>query len=208
VQSASRQRQTLGTWWAQLLNQIAAIHDGGGAAGGTTSYESIATVTPSGTGQVTFSSIPSTYKHLQVRGIYRNSANVGGDDARLRLNNDSSAIYITHRLYGLGSGTPTANTSGTGDTSMQFGYNTADGSTGADIFTGCVIDILDYASTNKNKTVRTLDGFDNNGSGSIQFLSGLYVSTNAITRLDLYCFNLGSNNWATGTTFALYGIKG
>jgi len=174
----------------------------------TNSYESIATVTPSGTGQVTFNSIPSTFKHLQIRGIYRNSANVGGDDPRLRFNNDSSALYITHRLYGLGSGTPSANTSGTGDTSIQIGYNTADGSTGASIFTGCVIDILDYTDTNKNRTVRTLDGFDNNGSGSIQFLSGLYRSTTAVTRIDLYCFNLGSNNWATGTTFALYGIKG
>jgi hypothetical protein len=171
-------------------------------------YESIATANPSGTGQVTFNSIPSTFKHLQIRGIFRNSANVGGDDARLRINNDSSALYITHRLYGLGSGTPSANTSGAGDTSIGFGYNTADGSTGASIFAGCVIDILDYTDTNKNRTVRTLDGFDNNGSGSMQFLSGLYRSTTAVTRLDLYCFNLGSNNWATGTQFALYGIKG
>jgi hypothetical protein len=195
-------------WWARLLNVISGLLSGAGAPASTNSYESIATSTPSGTGQVTFNSIPSTYKHLQIRGIYRNSANVGGDDPRLRFNNDSGANYITHRLYGLGSGTPSANTSGTGDTSMQIGYNTADGSTGASIFTGCVIDILDYTNTNKNRTVRTLDGFDNNGSGTIQFLSGLYVSTTTISRIDLYCFNLGSNNWATGTTFALYGIKG
>ena len=178
------------------------------AAGPTGAYDSLATATPSGTGTVTFAGIPAGYKHLQIRGIYRNSANVSGDDARIRFNGDSSANYITHRLYGLGSGTPTANTSGTGDTSMQFGYNTADGSTGANIFTGCVIDILDYASVNKNKTVRTLDGFDNNGSGTIQLLSGLYInSSNPITSISLYCFNLGSNNWATGTTFALYGVK-
>jgi hypothetical protein len=173
-----------------------------------TSFDSIQTVTPTGTGQVTFNSIPSTYKHLQIRGIYRNSANVGGDDARLRFNNDSSTIYISHRLYGLGSGTPSANTTGTGDTAISIGYNTADGSTGASIFTAGIIDILDYTNTNKNKTVRTLDGFDNNGSGTIQFQSGLYISTSAITRIDLYCYNFGSNNWATGTSFALYGVKG
>jgi hypothetical protein len=171
-------------------------------------YDSLATATPSATGTVTFAGIPSGYKHLQIRGIYRNSANVGGDDARIRFNGDSSANYITHRLFGLGSGTPTANTSGTGDTSIGFGYNTADGSTGTSIFTGCIIDILDYASVNKNKTVKTLDGFDNNGSGTIQLLSGLYInSSTAITSISLYCFNLGSNNWATGTTFALYGVK-
>jgi hypothetical protein len=171
-------------------------------------YESIQTISPSGTGQVTFNSISGTYKHLQIRGIYRNSANVGGDDARLRFNNDSSAIYISHRLYGLGSGSPSANNTGTGDTSISFGYNTADGSAATNVFTAGVIDILDYSNGSKNKTVRTFNGFDNNSNGTIQFQSGLYISTTAITRIDLYCYNLGTNNWASGTTFALYGIKG
>ena len=174
----------------------------------TNSYESIATTNPSGTGTVTFNSIPNTYKHLQIRAIFRNSANVGGDDARLRFNNDSSTLYDGHRLYGLGSSTALANFTGVSDTGIPIGYNTADGSTGASIFTGAIIDILDYANTNKYKVVRTFDGFDNNGSGSIQVQSGLYRSTTAISRIDLYCFNYGSNNWATGTQFALYGIKG
>jgi hypothetical protein len=191
-----------------ILGIIASANQQGRGGGPEGAYDALATASPVSTGTVTFAGIPSGYKHLQIRGIYRNSANVGGDDPRLRFNNDSGANYITHRLYGLGSGTPSANTSGTGDTSMQIGYNTADGSTGASIFTGCVIDILDYASVNKNKTVRTLDGFDNNGSGTIQLLSGLYInSSTAITSISLYCFNLGSNNWATGTTFALYGVK-
>ena len=177
-------------------------------AASTASYESIATVNPSGTGQVTFSSIPSTYKHLQIRGIFRNSANVGGDDARLRFNNDSSGLYDGHRLYGLGSSNALANFTGTPDTAIPIGYNTADGSTAASIFTAGIIDILDYTNTNKYKVVRTLDGFDANGSGTIQLQSGLYRSTTAISRIDLYCYNLGSNNWAANTTFALYGIKG
>jgi len=174
----------------------------------TTGYVSIATSSPSGTGQVTFNSIPSVYKHLQIRGIYRNNTNVSGDDARIRFNNDSTAVYISHRFFGLGTTPPSSNSSGTGDTSISIGYNTADGSTGANIFTAGIIDIYDYTNTNKNKTVKTLDGFDNSGSGTIQLQSGLWASNSAINRIDLYCYNLGSNNWASGTTFALYGIEG
>jgi len=63
----------------------------GNAAFNPSSFESIATATGSGQTSVTFSSIPSTYKHLQIRIIARdNSGNGGGSGAlRLRFNGDT-----------------------------------------------------------------------------------------------------------------------
>ena len=74
----------------------------------TNSYESIATVTVgSPVSSITFSSIPATYTHLQIRGIIRNNANVGGDAASFRFNSDSSSSYTEHYVAGNGA-TPSA----------------------------------------------------------------------------------------------------
>jgi hypothetical protein len=69
-----------------------------------------------------------------------------------------------------------------------------------------IVDILDYANTNKYKTFRSLAGQDqNSSSGRIVFVSGLWQSTSAITTLDL---NLESGLWNQYSSVALYGIKG
>ena len=68
------------------------------------------------------------------------------------------------------------------------------------------MDILDYTNTNKNKTVRVLQGFDENGSGVVAFNSFLYsTNTNAITSLTL---TSSGTSFAQYSSFALYGIKG
>jgi hypothetical protein len=69
-----------------------------------------------------------------------------------------------------------------------------------------VVDILDYANTNKYKTTRNLMGFDYNGSGTIRSISGLWMSTSAINSITLTTGT--SSNWQGDTQFALYGIKG
>jgi hypothetical protein len=69
-----------------------------------------------------------------------------------------------------------------------------------------VIDILDYTSTTKNKTSRGLSGIVWSGSGGMVFWgSGLWKDTSAVTSLTLYQQNA---NFGTGTTYALYGLKG
>jgi subtilase family serine protease len=75
------------------------------------------------------------------------------------------------------------------------------------IFGAAIIDILDYANTNKYKTIRILSGNDNNGSGTIRFSSGaLYSNTNAVSSITLVSGSSG--NWSEYSQFALYGIKG
>jgi len=182
-----------------LLNTILGSFSSGVAAS-TNSYESIATVTVgSGTAaDITFTSIPSTYTHLQIRGI-ANKSSAGDVAMRMSFNSDTASNYTYHFLDGNGS---SAIAGGTGNDLFDVFYPI---STTASIFSGVIIDILDYANTNKYKTSRVLAGTDLNGSGRFGLKSGLWMSTSAITSIKL---NPSSDNFAQYTQFALYGIKG
>jgi hypothetical protein len=171
--------------------------------GVTNSYESISTATVGSGGQasISFSSIPSTYKHLQIRGIARTSA--GGESIRLRFNSDTASNYANHELYGTGSGSGAAY--GEANVTSAFADYFAPSTAGSNTFGVGIIDILDYSNTNKFKTVRTLSGYDNNGSGAIVLNSNLWRSTSAIDTVLLY---FGGGNLTQYSSFALYGIKG
>jgi hypothetical protein len=163
------------------------------------SYDSIATVAGTGSSNViSFTSIPSTYKHLQFR---VSSLSTGAADwVYINVNNDSTTSnYWVHRLTGDGSSATASNTGG-----QAYMYRTfIVGSTTSPA--AAVIDILDYTNTNKNKTLRSLAGFDTNGGGEVDFVSGLWAQTTAINRID---FTLASSNFASATKIALYGVKG
>ena len=163
-------------------------------------YDSIATVTVgSATSSITFSSIPSTYTHLQIRSITRQ--NGGGTEIGLmQFNSDSASNYARHRLVGNGS-TATAGAA-TSQTSILVGETPAAAS---NIFGANVIDILDYANTNKYKTVRAIGGWDENGGGESNLRSGLWMSTSAISSITI---TLSAQQYVQYSQFALYGIKG
>jgi len=189
-----------------LLNQIAAIHGTGAAAGGGASYESIATYTvgAGGVSSIDFTSIPATYKHLQVRVLSRGTSTVNA--VCMRFNSDTTvANYNGHLIYGDGASAAAANP-GT-NPYMQIG-SMPTSTAGANIFGVSIMDILDYTSTNKYKTVRSLAGYDLNGSGYMVLWSGLWMkSPEAISTVTLLP-NAGIGNFAQYSSFALYGIKG
>ncbi len=171
-----------------------------------TSYESIATTTvgSGGSATVTFSSIPSTYKHLQIRcTIQENASGLAYDNLIARFNGDSAANYSRHWVVGDGSAASAFGQASRTFAVCGFGVRNA---TGASVFSPNIIDILDYADTNKNKTVRSLAGTDWNGGGSVGLLSAGWFSTSAITSIVL---SLDSSlNFTQYSSFALYGIKG
>jgi hypothetical protein len=77
--------------------------------------------------------------------------------------------------------------------------------TAANYFAATNIDILDYASTTKAKTVRALGGNDRNGYGRIQLSSGLWFATpQAITSIVL---TTDGTAFAENSQFALFGVK-
>jgi hypothetical protein len=152
---------------------------------------------------VTFSSIPATYTHLQIRMIARDDrASSTSDSGAFRFNSDSGNNYAYHALISTGS---TATVS-TVDTYSRGLIDRLTASTaGASTFGVAVLDIPDYANTSKYKTVRILGGYDNNGDGQIVLSSGLWQSTSAISTIVIYP-NVGSN-WVQYSSFALYGVK-
>jgi hypothetical protein len=189
-----------------LFNPILGILASSGAVAGG-SFESIATVSVGSGGQstITFSSIPSTYKHLQIRGLSRTTYSGGtdGDYLKIRFNGDSAANYSVHSLRGNG-----ASAYALGYASQNEGWIGRSGATGlsSNIFGAFITDILDYTSTSKNKTIRNLGGYDANGSGIVELDSALWFTTPAaITSITL---NSGSGTgFEQYSTFALYGIK-
>jgi hypothetical protein len=173
------------------------------------SYTSIATVRvgAGGVSQINFTSIPNTFKHLQIRWIGRVTAPTSDENLQIRVGSgsiDSGANYSQHILYGNGASAVAAgNASFTGSNLGRLtGANSTAGNFGAGI-----IDILDYATTGKNKTFNSISGNDQNGQGLIWLASGTYFNTVAINTIQ---FNqlYGSGNFAEHSQFALYGIKG
>jgi hypothetical protein len=165
----------------------------------------IATTTlASTTSTVSFTGIPSTYTHLQIRGRIATSDN-NQRSLLMYPNNDQSAIYAAHSVFGDGATAYAKN-----NVSTQWNVLLSDGLFGvagpADFWTSFVIDVLDYANTNKYKTTRALMGFDANGSGTVGLGSGLWQSTTAIS--SLYFINTFASPFRAGSTFTLYGIKG
>ena len=146
-----------------------------------------------------FNNIPQVYEHLEIRFSAYSTLSASVDNLAMYLNNDTSSIYTTHSLFGNGSSA--ASSTFTSQPRIYLPSLLSANSTAR--YTVGSIQILDYASTVKNKTVRTLHGYDANGSGIVGISSGLFPSTGAVTR-----FSGGTSaNIAAGSTFALYGIK-
>jgi len=166
-------------------------------------FESIATVTvgSGGASSVTFSDIPSTYQHLQVRAITRfDTPDTGTYNMRFNGTGEASTDYRSHRLTGTG-----ASVAAAAWAQGKHIYLGTFGAGASSIFGATIIDVLDYASTSKYKTVRCFSGCDVNGSGGlVQLQSGLYMSTSAVTSILL---NEPSVSWQQHSTFALFGVK-
>jgi len=167
-------------------------------------FEPIQTVTTSASQTtVSFTSIPSTYKHLQLRIHARSNRTSGDSIAVLRFNSDSGTNYNNHRLYGNGA---TVNADGNTNESRVLALTINDLGAATASSSPYIVDIHDYASTTKNKTVKSIGGKDNNNSDGYIFLqSGAWRNTAAITTIELVEVISTFNN---GSVISLYGIKG
>ena len=162
------------------------------------SYESISSVTLSASAaSITFSGIPSTYTHLQIRGLGMFTGTVGVGNIAFNGDN-ASGNYSYHQLLADGS------TTGAGSlTSQNQGKFTGGAGTSPAAPNVMVMDILDYRNTNKYKTTRAIYGWDDNSSGYVEYNSNNWRSTSAITSIVL----TPANSFASNTIVALYGIK-
>lgn len=191
---------------AAILGIYASQISGHLYAGPYGAYDALASVTLSAdAASITFSGIPNTYKHLQLRGLLKSNSGGGSLDLlTMNFNSDTTASnYAYHRLYGNGS-----SVFASGATSTNYLTHIPD-TTGSNTNTyGVVVaDILDYANTSKNKVVRAIGGFDDNGTstGYVDFNSLLWQNStdaiNSITVDNLF------GNFRQYSSLALYGVK-
>jgi hypothetical protein len=148
-----------------------------------------------------FTNIPQNFKHLQLRMSLRDTAGTAVTSGFLRFNSDAAANYWFTGLNGNGS-------SVTAPSNSSFGgylpLGTVPGSTAlADCYGNLIVDILDYTSSSKIKTTRSISGFDVGTSGQVQYSGGLWNSTAAITSIQCGADTAGN---AAFTRIDLYGI--
>lgn len=162
----------------------------------------ISTQTTTTTAQITFSSIPQTFTHLQIRVIGRHATSNTINASFIQLNGFGGTYPYYHTLNGDGASA----TSGAGVSSIIVLPALAGANATANVVGVNIIDILDYSSTTKNKVVRAIGGVDLNGSGSVAIHSGFSIDTTALTSITLGAGFASPYAFAAGTRVDLYGI--
>ena len=167
----------------------------------------IASFSPSGgSGYFAFNSIPQTYTHLQLRVFARSTFDRGSGNTVplntfMSFNGDAGSNYGMSRIFGNGSAVSSAVS--TPNTTQLPTWETIPGvQAPANTFGVGIIDILDYSSSTKFKTSRTISGVDQNGSGVVGSVSSVWASTNPIT---IVGFSI-DGSWVAGSRIDLYGI--
>ena len=154
---------------------------------------------------VTFTGLGSysDYKHLQLRAVTKTTRNGGNSQIKLTFNSDTAANYARHGLYVAYLPVLTGPTSYgiTGQSGWGFGSN---GTDWPNDFNAAVIDILDFANSNKYTTLRALQGLAST-EGRIELTSGLWNNTAPVTSIDLT--DAYGDNIDVGSRFSLYGVK-
>ena len=157
-------------------------------------YEPIATTTlGSAAASYTFSSIPSTYTDL-VLILSGNYTAASDSSPSFRLNGDSASNYSVTVLNG--DGTSASSFRETSQTQMILGSMQS-------TISNSIFNLMNYANTTTFKTVISRG---NNSTNRARAYVGLWRNTAAITSIEVLA-NAGGPNFATGTTFTLYGIK-
>jgi hypothetical protein len=167
-------------------------------------YESIATavVDSSGASTITFSNIPQSYTHLQVRVFGRGTTTFsGGLSLYISPIGSTSSANKRHWLDGNGSSIGSSNDSGSGLASII-----ADGGALSNVYSAVILDILDWSNTSKSIVFRAIGGYDSNGGTSHSVLaSGLFATSGGTTTG--FTFQT-DGNWIQYSQISLYGIRG
>jgi hypothetical protein len=161
----------------------------------TATYALIASTTGTGSsGTISFTSIPATYTDLIVVCAPRLTS--GASNVFMEFNGDTATNYSTTILTGTGSAA--SSTRYTSATKAYVDYNAyADATNNENI----IVHIMDYANTTTNKTI--ISRSNNAGTGVDANVSLWRKTPEAINQIRIY----QANNFATSSTFKLYGIQ-
>ena len=144
---------------------------------------------------ITFSSIPSTYTDLRAVFFVRPS---GNNNPGIRFNGDTGTNYSRTTLEGTGATLSSSRQTSNGTLGLLGSVDLTSTNT-PHLFT---IDVFDYAGSAFKTVLATVSG-DQNGSGGLGRLVGMWRSTSGISSINFVAFG---NNWPSGSTATLYGI--
>lgn len=151
---------------------------------------------------ISFNSISSSFKHLQLRIVARTDRSLQLDGCILRFNGDTGSNYAYHKLYAAGVGVTSAGWNSETKIAQVF---VAGNTAASNAFGGGTIDILDYSLTSKNTTVRTFSGASVDTYPYFGLGSGVWLNSAAITSI-----TIGTEtgpNFLAGSRFSLYGVS-
>ena len=161
-------------------------------------FQIASTTLNTSTSTVEFTSIPSTYTHLQLRVFNKQTTAATLTSLSMWFNNDTARNYPRHEIYGDGSTITSGGVIASNNGEELLFYAGSGSQPGP-----AIVDILDYKNTNKYKTYRSIGGVDNNGSGYALFTSGVWLNTSAIDRITIAG---NGSTFAQYSSFALYGV--
>lgn len=160
----------------------------------TQTYEALSTITlGTGTFSVNFSSIPSIYRDLRL--VINGGRDTGTAGVQLRFNGDSGSNYRWQTGSGDGANDYYIN-SDSYQTFMPTGWY---GNITTTFTHLSVVEILEYSSTDKFKTIFSRG---NRAGQGVDFIGGNWASLNAINSIEVI---LGGS--LPGTMLSLYGIE-
>ena len=154
-------------------------------------------------GEVRFSNIPQTFEHLQIRVFGRSAYNLAVGWSGLYFNDTpATGSYPAHSAIGNGSAAVGSGFTGFNQIIPDTEAFPSAVST-ANVYANLIWDIYDYASTSRKKTVRALQGYENNiSTGRVSISSGAWDNTSAISTIQVSCIG----GFASGSRVDLYGI--
>ena len=166
--------------------------------------QTIQTITLSGTGAISFTSIPQTYTHLQLVYRIKVAKAVGPHGLAIRFEGDGAANYSFNYIQ-TNNNTVTGGT-GIGTALPIVGVVPGAGGTAGYFGTG-IITISNYRDTSYQKRWNASNSFMDTTAASsfVRQSGGLWTSTSAIAQIALLD-DSGTNSHLTGSTATLIGI--
>jgi hypothetical protein len=159
----------------------------------------------SGTGALSFTSIPATFSDLMLQGIVRGSPAAGAALMLMRFNGDSGANYDNERIDG-GGAAPAAS-SGAAATSSIVG-TIPHASSAANVFAPFTLIVPGYADTSHYKAwTANVAMHDPGVTATVTISGGQWRSTAAVTQIALSSNNGWTNNFVAGTRVTLLGRR-
>lgn len=151
-----------------------------------------------GASDISFTSIPSTFKDIMVVCSLRHS----GAQVFATLTLNSGGSYSYQSIVGTGSGTPSAGTAN--DNLYQIWVDGSNQT--SSIFSSSQIYIPNYASTSTYKSISIESVTENNATGAYTgMIAAKYSSNSAITSLTITPW--ASDTFVQYSSAYLYGIK-